>query len=416
MPDVDRRTLLLGAAAAGLAGCANTTTPIPVAGGPGGEGLLGDPTAGGPVDAFGIPLARRDYPVTLPRTKQAVAKTAKPERGGELKVFNYADYLNPKVLKEFGRREGVSVRVTTFTTPDEAFTKLQAGQRFDVIFSSPEVLSKFVGAGLVAPLELGLIPNLEANVWPELHSPSYDVGSRYSVPYTTYSTGIGWRNDKISLDPAELGWESFWQAEDLRGRVSILDDERESLGLALLRRGERDLNTEDEAKIERAGKDLAELKDRVGVKISIGGYETLPAGRLWLAHVWAGDMVNAVISYLPKGTPASVLSYWSQEGGPIFNDTILVGAEADKPVMAHRFIDYLLDNDVAYENFTGYVGYQPPITAISPEVLVDKQIVPASLSSVILTREDYATGNAYLGLTAAGDRLWDSTWSRFRSG
>ena len=46
------------------------------------------------------------------------------------------------------------------------------------------------------------------------------------------------------------------------------------------------------------------------MKIAIPGYETLPAGRIWLAQVWSGDMVNAVISYLPKGTPPTVLSYW----------------------------------------------------------------------------------------------------------
>lgn len=426
MPDrgrISRRALLgSGAAAAGLAvtGCANTTAPIPVAGaGAGdGKGLLGDPTAGGPVDAFGIPLARRDYPVTLPRTRDPVKASVKPERGGELTVFNYADYMNPKVLKAFGKREGVSVRVTTFTTPDEAFTKLSSGLEFDVIFASPEVISKFVGAELIQPFQHDLLPNLERNVWPEIVSPSYDVGSRYTVPYTVYTTGIGWRNDRVgTLDPGQLGWEAFWQAEDLSGRVSILDDEREALGMALLRNGELNLNTEDAAEVRRAGDDLGVLRDRVGTKINIQGYETLPAGRIWLAQTWSGDMVNAIISYLPKGTPPSVLSYWSQrDGGPVFNDTISVGAKASKPVMAHRFIDYLLDDDVAYENFVGYVGYQPPITAIDPQVLTQREVIPESLRSVIVTREDYAGGNAYMGLTPKGDQLWDSTFTRLKSG
>lgn len=415
-----RRAFLGGAAAATLAGCANTTTPIPVAGaGAGdGKGLLGDPTAGGPVDAFGIPLARRDYPVTLPRRRDPVKASVKPERGGELRVYNYADYLNPKVLKQFGKQEGVSVRVTTFTTPDEAFTKLSSGLEFDVIFSSPEVLSKFVGAGLVQPLQHDLLPNLDKNVWPEIVSPSYDVGARYSVPYTVYTTGVGWRNDKLGdFDPGALGWEAFWKADRYDGRVSILDDEREAIGMALLRRGELDLNTEDAAKLRRAGDDLGELRDRVGAKINIQGYETLPAGRAWLAQVWSGDMVNAVISYLPKGTPPTVLSYWSQaNGGPVFNDTILVGAKARKPVMAHRFLNYLMDNDVAYDNFVGYVGYQPPITAIDPEVLTKRGVIPESLRSVIVTRQNYATGNAYLGLTAKGDQLWDGTFTRLKSG
>ena len=71
---VSRRGLLTGAGAlalgagalGGLAGCENTTTPQAAGGGGGEGGILGDPTAGGPVDAAGIPLARLDYPVTLP--------------------------------------------------------------------------------------------------------------------------------------------------------------------------------------------------------------------------------------------------------------------------------------------------------------------------------------------------------------
>ena len=114
---------------AALAGCENTTTPVAAAGAGagGGKGILGDPTAGGPVDSAGIPLARKDYPVVLPRRGEAVKSSAKPERGGELQIYNYADYLNPAVIKAFGKQEGVSVRVTTFDTLDEAFSKLSTG-------------------------------------------------------------------------------------------------------------------------------------------------------------------------------------------------------------------------------------------------------------------------------------------------
>ena len=121
---------------AALAGCENTTTPVAADGGTSsGKGILGDPTAGGPVDSAGIPLARKDYPVVLPRRGEAVKSSAKPERGGELQIYNYADYLNPAVIKAFGKQEGVSVRVTTFDTLDEAFSKLSTGGlEFDIIF------------------------------------------------------------------------------------------------------------------------------------------------------------------------------------------------------------------------------------------------------------------------------------------
>jgi spermidine/putrescine transport system substrate-binding protein len=415
---------LAAGAAGALAGCENTTTPVAAAGSGGTlsggtRGILGDPTAGGPVDAVGIPLARRDYPVTLPRIGDHVASSAKAERGGELHIYNYADYLNPATLKKFGKDQGVAVKVTTFETLDEAFSKLSSGLQVDVIFSTPDQLSRLVGRKLVQPLNFELLPNLEKNVWPELHSPSYDVGPRYSIPYTTYTTGIGWRNDKIDFDPSKLDqpWDAFWNAKKYRGKVGILDDYREGPGMALMRRGVTDLNTESPDLLQRAGADLKELDDLVRVKVAISEYETLPSGRIWMHQAWSGDMISAVVSYLPKGTKADVLSYWYQvQGGPIFNDCICVSSQAQKPVIAHRFLNYMMDNDAAYENFADYVGYQPPLTAISPTVLFDRGIVPESLRQVVVTREAYANGNAYLTLTAEGDSLWNRVWQDFRSG
>ena len=206
-----------------------------------------------------------DYPVVLPRRGEPVKSSAKPERGGELQIYNYADYLNPAVLKAFGKQEGVSVRVTTFDTLDEAFSKLSTGGlEFDIIFSTPDQLSRLVGRKLIQPLNFELIPNLQKNVWPELHSPFYDVGPRYSVPYTVYTTGIAWRNDLLDFDPSKMDqpWDAFWspQAEKYRGKVAILDDSREGPGMALMRRGVTDLNTEDPDLLAQAGADLKDLE------------------------------------------------------------------------------------------------------------------------------------------------------------
>jgi spermidine/putrescine transport system substrate-binding protein len=411
--------IALGAGAA-LAGCENTTTPVASGAGGGGRGILGDPTAGGPVDSAGIPLARKDYPVTMPRLGDAVSSSAKPERGGELRVYNYADYVNPAVIKDFGKREGVSVRVTTFDTLDEAFSKLSTGGlQFDVIFSTPDQLSRLVGAQIVQPLNYELIPNLQKNVWPELHDPFYDVGPRYTVPYVTYTTGIAWRNDLLGFDPSKLDqpWDAFWNAAKYRGKVAILDDSREAPGMALMRRGITDLNTEKPELIQQAVDDLEQLDQNVGVKVSIADYETVPAGRVWLHQAWSGDMISGAIGYMPKGVKPDVLSYWYQpEGGPIFNDCICVAAKATKPVIAHRFLNYMLDNDAAYKNFAGFVGYQPPLNSIDANALFEKEIIPNSLRQAVVTREAYANGNAYLTLSAEGLQLWDKQWARFRNG
>jgi spermidine/putrescine transport system substrate-binding protein len=427
---VSRRSLLgrAGAAAAGagalgaLVGCENTTTPVAAdEGGGAGRGILGDPTAGGPVDAAGIPLARRDYPVVMPRIGDPVATSAKPERGGELQIYNYADYLNPAVLKKFGKQEGVSVRVTTFETLDEAFSKLSTGGlKFDVIFSTPDQLSRLVGRKLVQPLNYDLVPNVAKTVWPEAANPFYDVGPRYTVPYTVYTTGVGWRNDLVKgLDPERLPsiWDALWDAKDQRGKVQLLNDPKEAIGMALMRRGNTNLNTESQTALDQAVADLKQLNRNVRVKVAINAYETLPTGRTVIGQVWSGDMLNAVISYLPKNVKPEAVSYvYQREGGPVFNDCICVASAAEKPVLAHRFLNFLLHEKVAMENFVGYVGYQPPLNAITAKGLIDDEVIPANLETALVSRESYANGNAYLTLTSAGERRWQRAWADFRAG
>ena len=157
-------------------------------------------------------------------------------------------------------------------------------------------------------------------------------------------------------------WGIFWDPA-YRGRVFVLDDYRAALQLALLRRGE-DINTED-ARHDRDGRrrHLYEMAQATSVRWSLDDYTFLPEGRAWIHQAWSGDMVTA--PYYGPGTPeetAATLGYWFPPDGrgEVNNDVLCVpSAAARHPVLAHRFIDYLLDPDVAVENFS-WVGYQQP--------------------------------------------------------
>ena len=160
------------------------------------------------------------------------------EGPGPLEVFSWDGYFAPDVLDGFEAATGVPVRVSTFYDMNQAISKLRTGAvRPDVFVPTLDVLGRLIVAGLLQPLQPASVPNL-ANVWPELQSPFYDVGSRYSVPYTVYSTGIGWRSD-LAIDPGSrvrTPGAIFWDPA-YRGRVFVLDDYRAALQLAAPARG-----------------------------------------------------------------------------------------------------------------------------------------------------------------------------------
>jgi spermidine/putrescine transport system substrate-binding protein len=369
----------------------------------------------------GIPLARPNQPVTLPRFEDPIKSGLEPEKGGTFTVFNYSDYIDKKIVDEFGKKYKIKTQITTFDSMDIAITRLAKHVKADVTNISLDRLGQAVAGKLLKPVNPDYVPNLKKNVWPQLQSPFYDVESRYTVPYTLYSTGIGWRNDKVSEDIAKLDnpWSIFWNSQKYKGYVGVLDDDREALGMAMLYRGNYDINTEDPAAIGKALDDLKALIPICNPKINITEYQTLAEGSSYLHESWSGDMFGAVISYLPKGTDASVLSYWTPPRGKqiVQNDCFCITSQTKKPVLAHLFLNYLLDNDVSYGNFVNFVGYQPPLNSITPEKLIADNVIPKNLSTIVLTPDDLGPDSLQImSLTPKGQSLWQSAYAKFVSG
>ena len=177
---------------------------------------------------------------------------------------------------------------------------------------TPDTLDIGVAGKLIKPLNLDYIPNLKKNVWPQLVDPFYDGESRYTVPYTVYATGIAWRTDEVKEDIAGMDqpWDIFWESQAYKGKVALLSENRETIGMALLRKGNTDINTEDPALVNQAVSDLKELYGICNIKVDDLQYQTIPEGSSWLHQAWSGDMIAGYIYYLPKGTPASALAFW----------------------------------------------------------------------------------------------------------
>ena len=402
----------LSGAASLLAACADSTTPTGSTTGAGGE----------PVGPGGLPLARPDRRVTMPRWEQPIASGLEPERGGTFNVYNYPDYLYTPLLKKFCAKYDVTPEFTPFDNIASGIQRLASGSVApDVMEMTPDNLDQAVAGKLIKPLNLDYIPNLAKNIWPQLVSPFYDVESRYTVPYTCYATGIFWRNDfvKRNISAMTQPWDIFWESQAYSGKVALLSEDRETIAMALLRRGITDINTEDPKLINRAVADLKELYNICNVKVGDSQYQTIPEGTAWLNQAWSGDPISGYIYYLPKGTPASVLSFWKAPKGhvPVQNDCWSICATTKKPVLSHLWLNYIIDNSVAYSNFVNFNGYQPPLNEIDPDSLIKKGIVPENLRTAILTNDDFGpTSLQESTLTSDGRVLWQNGYSDFLAG
>jgi spermidine/putrescine transport system substrate-binding protein len=434
-PGLTRGQLLRGAAAAAvgvgtagsLAACQNTTTPIAdcaPSGGGGGSPLV----EAKPVGPGGAPLPRNDNSITWAITEdnQPIEDGLSQETGATLRLFNYADYIDPALLQEFRRDFDCKVELATYNSADEAIAKLASGSvSYDVILGlSGAHIVNLMARQLLQPLNHSYLPNLEKNIWPELADPFYDRDARYTVPYVVWSDGIGWRNDQVREDIAgmDVPWDIFWESSAYRGKVGLLDDKRDGLSMPMQRDALRndvkaDLNTEDPELIAKAGRDLQELTDICNIKVTITDYQTLPEGTALLHHSWSGDLLAGAFYYMPEGVSPEVLSFWGPEsGGVVQNDFLCITRAAESPVLAHLFLNFLLDEANAFQNFTDFNGYIPPQKGIDAQGLVDEGLIPESLAAAVVRPEQFLANQELLQLTVEGERLWDDAWAQFRAG
>jgi spermidine/putrescine transport system substrate-binding protein len=368
--------------------------------------------------------SRPDHAQLLPLWEDPIPTDTPIERNTTLQIYNWADYLWPKFFREFESKYSdynVKVELTTFNDISEGIQKISSGQvSADVFFPDPSWTSRLAIAKLIRPLNHELIPNLTKNYWKEFQDPFYDEKWRYTVPYTIYTTGIAYRRDHISDatvrsydNPYDILWDPKYA-----GKVTLYDDYRETIGMALLRNGITDVNTANGADIAQAKDDILDLISRTNAQLTINGiYIKMAQDEFWVGSSWSGDVVAAAQYYLPKGVSPSVLGYWYPKGGGgmIGNDTLTIPATGKNPRLAHEFLNFMLDKNVSFQNFVGFNGYQTPMTSIKPDALVP-QYIPSNLSETVVQPNYFDKGRFLLALTPQANGLWNAAWDEIKSG
>jgi len=85
------------------------------------------------------------------------------------------------------------------------------------------------------------------------------------------------------------------------------------------------------------------------------------------------------------------------------------------PVLAHKFIDYLLDVNNAIENYS-YYGYMSPLNGVTPQRLISEKLLPRQLASTVVLPDYFRRGIFQLELPPAAQSMWESTWNSFSKG
>ena len=433
-PSIDRRTFLRRAATAGialpsmsaiLAACGSGAQDTVDTGSSASSGVTGaNPYGTGGIPGAPYPLARPEAPVTwtVQSDNPVIDSDLEPEKGATVRVLAWPYYLAPSIWKAFEKKYDCKVEVTEFADMDKGLAKINSGQGdFDMLVGmNVWAVGRSIAAGLLRPINLDYVPNLE-NSWDQFISPFYDVGSVFTLPYSIWDTGIMWRNDMLDQDIAamENPYEIFWSGAP-KDKTHLLSNAQDTLALAMFRDGLSDVNVTDPATITKAKDDMAQVVEATNAQFDHVDYTDIPKGQAWLHQSWSGNVGSAFL-FLPEGDQALNVSYYwpgSTDGipGNVDNDTIVLLASGQAPVLAHLLANEILDSENAYTNYTTWTGYQMPQASFTPEVLVGNQVVPEHLSTTVVTEEDFAKGSRELELAPDADALWQAAYAELVAG
>lgn len=339
-----------------------------------------------------------------------------PEKGAELHVYTYADYIAEEAVKSFQDKYGTQVRISTFNSTDDALATIRdGGVDFDVYTPSYDQIGRLVTGGLIRPLNHSYIPNI-TNVWPQFSNPWYDGGWRYSVPYSVYTTGIGWRTDQVPDDIGALPnpYGALWDPA-YKNQTAVVDDAHTVISMVLLKLGIADVNTSSPDDLQKVSAALTDLRRTTAPVVTATMYSDLPAGLISLSQMWSDDFISAK-EFLPEGVSTDILRYWFPADGEglVDNDLMVTPRGGKNPVAAQLFINHMLDPAVATSNFAA-TGSLSPQVSMSPESLVASGLIPANFKSAIVRPEYLDFGYRILELDPANSDAWNSIWRAFKT-
>lgn len=319
--------------------------------------------------------------------KQAEQPGAAAEEEKVLHVYNWSDYIAEDTVANFEKQTGIKVTYDVFDSNDMLETRLLAGNSgFDVVVPSASFLERQIKAGVFQKLDKSQIPNLK-NMDPDTQQrvALHDPGNEHSVTYMWGTTGIGYNVDKVKKilgDTPLESWNQIFDPKELAKfkdcGVSVLDAPDEILKVVLQWMG-RDPNSQKEEDLNAAAEKLMAVRPYIRKIHSSQYIDDLANGELCVAIGWSGDILQARDRAEEAGRGTKVAYTIPKEGTIVWFDMLAIPADAKHPKNAHKFINYLMDAQVAANN-SNYMNYAngnaASLALINDEVKNDPNIYP----------------------------------------
>jgi spermidine/putrescine transport system substrate-binding protein len=329
----------------------------------------------------------------------------KSQLADEIFLYTWVEYIDPELKTQFETECGVKVTETNFDSNETLLATLQAGGAdYDIIVPSDYMVQILVDEGMVQELDWNVITNIK-NMESLNVNQYFDPEQKYTVPYFWGTSGFA--VDTSVVTDVKNSWSMMFDPNSpYCGKISMLDDERETIGAALMYLG-YSINDTDPAHLEEAKNLLIEQSKCVKAYDSQTNDDLIISGETVLSHIWTGDAILA--GSADTGGRDEIEYVIPSEGCTIWQDNMMIPVGAPNAYTAMVFMNYLNFPETAAQN-AEWVGYATPNKAakavIDPEMLANEAIYPsAEVTESLQWIQD--VGDAL--------ELYDRIWTEFKA-
>ncbi|CAM2931830.1 spermidine/putrescine ABC transporter substrate-binding protein [Hathewaya histolytica] len=267
----------------------------------------------------------------------------------ELRIYNWGDYMDKDLIKEFENRTNIKVRYNEFATNEEMYVKLKNSPgQYDLAIPSDYMITKMVNEGLLEKIDFNNIKNY-AQIDSRFKHLPFDPNNEYSVPYMWGTLGIIY-NTKMIKDEI-TSWNDIWNPK-YKGQILMLDSQRDSIGIALKKLG-YSVNSKNTNELNKAKEELMKQKPLVYAYVGDEVKDQMVEGEAAIAVVWSGDALtmmenNENLEYvIPK------------EGTNLWFDNMVIPKGSEHKKEAEMFINFMTEAEISKKNVE-YIGYSTP--------------------------------------------------------
>ena len=292
---------------------------------------------------------------------------------GILYLYNWNNYISDETMARFEQRCGCLVKQDYYSDNEEMLAKLDAGAvGYDLLVPTGNAVEALIRRRALRPLDKKLLPHL-ANIRPEFMNAWYDPGNRYSVPYATTITLIGYNVEKMrELNLPTDTWALIFEPkylEKIKGRVTVLNSQRELMAAAMRYLG-HSVQERDPARWEEAKRLLLRAKPYWATFSNSTYIKDQAIGNIWVAHGYSNDMWRAQQDAAAAHRPFDIGFATPKEGAVLAVDNFVLHQSGRRPDLAHQFIDFMLDGGNAAD-VSNLIGAGNPNAAAIPSIRPD---------------------------------------------